>query len=103
MLGSVRANRLTTIVGPGGAGKTRLAIEAAAAAGWRTARRRWLVELAPVTDPADIPQAVLGALGLRDARLPNAPTGRAPTPIEPTVDALGDAATACWCSTTAST
>ncbi|MEU6430076.1 BTAD domain-containing putative transcriptional regulator [Microbispora sp. NPDC046973] len=54
--------RLVTLTGPGGTGKTRLAVEAAT---------RWpgevcLVELAPLTDGADVPQAVLGALGLRE-------------------------------------
>ncbi|SEP47420.1 BTAD domain-containing putative transcriptional regulator [Amycolatopsis saalfeldensis] len=56
--------RLTTLIGPGGAGKTRLATETA-----RTlldeADGVWLVELAPVTDGADVAQAVLTALGLR--------------------------------------
>jgi DNA-binding SARP family transcriptional activator len=62
-------HRLVTLTGPGGAGKTRLAAHAA--------RRRvddvpggvWLVELAPVTDPADIAQTVLGVLGIRDRAL----------------------------------
>ncbi|MEU8277155.1 BTAD domain-containing putative transcriptional regulator [Microbispora bryophytorum] len=57
--------RLATLTGPGGTGKTRLALEAAT---------RWpgevcLVELAPLTDGADVPQAVLGALGLRESAL----------------------------------
>ncbi|GAA3092875.1 BTAD domain-containing putative transcriptional regulator [Streptosporangium carneum] len=51
--------RLVTLVGPGGAGKTRLATTVAA----RLPEGAWLVELAQVTDPADVPQAVLGALG----------------------------------------
>ncbi|MEV4575711.1 BTAD domain-containing putative transcriptional regulator [Nonomuraea jabiensis] len=56
--------RLVTLVGPGGAGKTRLATTVAAEllAGCGAV---WLVELAPVTDPADLPQAVLAALGHR--------------------------------------
>jgi len=65
--------RLITLVGPGGAGKTRLAAEVAAAmrddALDDTADGIWLVELASVTDAADVPQAVLGAIGLREARL----------------------------------
>ncbi|WP_432993070.1 BTAD domain-containing putative transcriptional regulator [Dactylosporangium sp. CA-233914] len=81
----VAAGRLVTLVGPGGAGKTRLAVEAG-----RTLRDEpafdgpadgvWLVELAPVSDPADVIQAVWGALGLRDlagtpgsGRRPDAP------------------------------
>jgi predicted ATPase/DNA-binding SARP family transcriptional activator len=68
-------SRLVTLVGPGGAGKTRLANEAASALMQRPANGPvfddgvWLVELAPVTDPADIAQAVLGSLTLREKRL----------------------------------
>ncbi|MBO3748928.1 winged helix-turn-helix domain-containing protein [Streptosporangiaceae bacterium NEAU-GS5] len=52
-------SRLVTLVGPGGAGKTRLAVTVAAG----MAEPAWLVELAPVVDPADVPQAALGTLG----------------------------------------
>jgi predicted ATPase/DNA-binding SARP family transcriptional activator len=68
-------SRLVTLVGPGGAGKTRLASEAAAHLVTRAADTGgfedgvWLVELAPVTDSADIAQAVLGSLTLREKRL----------------------------------
>ncbi|WP_161500644.1 AfsR/SARP family transcriptional regulator [Embleya scabrispora] len=65
-------SRLVTVVGPGGAGKTRLSTEA----GSRIATRGegvdggiWFVELAPVLDPLDVPQAVLGALGRREVGL----------------------------------
>ncbi|MET1004664.1 MAG: BTAD domain-containing putative transcriptional regulator [Propionibacteriaceae bacterium] len=61
--------RLTTIVGPGGAGKTRLAAEAARVWLERTGESAWLVELAPVTNEANIASSILGALGMRDARL----------------------------------
>lgn len=56
--------RLATVVGPGGAGKTRLA--SVAAAQWldRTTDGVWLVELAPVTDEANIPLAILTSLGI---------------------------------------
>ncbi len=60
-------HRLVTIVGPGGAGKTRLASEAGAKLMVRDGV--WLAELAAVTDGADVPQAVLGALGLREKHL----------------------------------
>jgi predicted ATPase/DNA-binding SARP family transcriptional activator/tetratricopeptide (TPR) repeat protein len=63
---SLEVNRLVTIVGPGGAGKTRLASEAAARIIDGAPDGVWLVELAPVTDPADLPQTVLGSLGLRE-------------------------------------
>jgi predicted ATPase/DNA-binding SARP family transcriptional activator len=65
--------RLITLVGPGGAGKTRLAAEVAAVvrdnAPDDTADGIWLAELASVTDAADVPQAVLAAIGLRESRL----------------------------------
>ncbi|MEV8401491.1 BTAD domain-containing putative transcriptional regulator [Streptomyces niveus] len=51
------SGRLVTVLGPGGAGKTRLAVEAA-----RRQRDRdgvWLIDLAPVTDPAKVGTAVL--------------------------------------------
>ncbi|GII04982.1 SARP family transcriptional regulator [Planobispora takensis] len=59
-------DRLVTLVGPGGAGKTRLATTVAAGIAGRVPGGVWLVELAPVTDPADVPQAVLGVLGSRE-------------------------------------
>jgi predicted ATPase/DNA-binding SARP family transcriptional activator len=76
------AGRLVTLVGPGGAGKTRLAGEAAAALTSEIVDGVWLIELAPVTDPADVPQTVLGALGLREAILLER-SGQ-PTALDPT-------------------
>jgi predicted ATPase/DNA-binding SARP family transcriptional activator len=60
------AHRLITLTGPGGAGKTRLAVEAARAELPAMPDGVWLVELAPVTDPADVTSAVLSTLGLRE-------------------------------------
>ncbi|TDC45158.1 AfsR/SARP family transcriptional regulator [Actinomadura sp. KC345] len=54
--------RLVTLLGPGGAGKTRLAVEAAR----REDGEVCFIDLAPV-DPGDVPKALLGALGLRAA------------------------------------
>ena len=53
-----------TIVGPGGAGKTRLAQELARG---QVEHDAFLVELAPVGDPAAVPDAVAVGVGLRDA------------------------------------
>jgi predicted ATPase/DNA-binding SARP family transcriptional activator len=67
--GLLGAHRLLTLTGPGGAGKTRLAVEAARAELTAAPGGVWLVELAPVTDPAEVPTAVLAALGLREQAL----------------------------------
>ena len=64
--GLLGAHRLLTLTGPGGAGKTRLAVEAARAELDAAPGGVWLVELAPVTDPAEVPSAALAALGLRE-------------------------------------
>src|SRR4051812_28378677 len=66
----LQRSRLVTLLGPGGAGKTRLAREAAAPWVERVADGVWMVELAPVTDEAEVVPAVLGALGLRETALP---------------------------------
>ncbi|MFD7263288.1 BTAD domain-containing putative transcriptional regulator [Streptomyces sp. NPDC059874] len=58
--------RLTTLTGPGGAGKTRLAVQAARPLQGRHPDGVWLVELAPLGADDDVPLAVLNALGLRE-------------------------------------
>ena len=58
-------SRLVTLTGPGGAGKTRLALEVAG----RSSTEVALAELAGCDDPTDVPGAVLQSLGLRDAGL----------------------------------
>ncbi|MGC9538271.1 ATP-binding protein [Streptomyces sp. UG1] len=60
------AARLLTLTGPGGIGKTRLALEAAAAAGDAFPDGVWLVDLAPVLDPKAVVGAAAAALGVRD-------------------------------------
>ena len=65
----LESGRLTTIIGPGGAGKTRLSAQAASAWSGVCADGVWMVELAPVTDESNISQAVLGALGLKEVKL----------------------------------
>ncbi len=60
--------RLVTVVGPGGAGKTRLATEIARQWLPRRSDGVWMVELAPVSDETAVAQAMLGALGQLDTR-----------------------------------
>ncbi|MFE7138256.1 BTAD domain-containing putative transcriptional regulator [Streptomyces sp. NPDC057644] len=61
--------RLVTLLGPGGAGKTRLSQETAEAAADTWPDGVWLAELAPVDDPDTVPEAVLTALGARETVL----------------------------------
>ncbi|MFD9457851.1 BTAD domain-containing putative transcriptional regulator [Streptomyces sp. NPDC059985] len=99
--------RLVTLLGPGGAGKTRLSQEAAEAHAARARADRaraegtpadgahvadawsdgvWLVELAPVDDPEDVAEAVLAALGARETKL----RGAAAEEIRALTDRAGD-------------
>lgn len=68
----VGEHRLTTLTGPGGAGKTRLATETARTLLGDLPDGVWLVELAAVGTDGDVVQATLAALGLRDALLGDA-------------------------------
>ncbi|WP_344589066.1 AfsR/SARP family transcriptional regulator [Actinomadura vinacea] len=74
--GLLAAKRLVTLTGPGGAGKTRLSLEAAERQLGRMPDGAWLVELAPVRDPAEAAPAALTALGLRESVLLPAGHGR---------------------------
>jgi predicted ATPase/DNA-binding CsgD family transcriptional regulator len=58
--------RVVSLVGPGGVGKTRLAIRAAADLGRGFSDGAWLVELADLHDAALVTNAVVAALDLRD-------------------------------------
>jgi hypothetical protein len=58
--------RLLTLTGPGGVGKTRLALRVAAKWGERTAAEVVFVSLAPIADPAHFAPAVGNAFGLMD-------------------------------------
>jgi predicted ATPase/DNA-binding CsgD family transcriptional regulator len=60
------AARLVSLVGPGGVGKTRLAIRVAASLGRGFPGGAWLAELAELQDPALVGNAVMTALDLRD-------------------------------------
>ncbi|WP_405917292.1 AfsR/SARP family transcriptional regulator [Streptomyces sp. NBC_00728] len=67
--GDLAGARLVTLLGPGGAGKTRLSQEAAEALAPTLRDGVWLAELAPVDDPKAVPEAVLTAVGARETVL----------------------------------
>ena len=60
----VREHRLVTLTGPGGTGKTRLAVEAAGGLGAELRDGVFFVPLATITDPALIPTAIAAAIAL---------------------------------------
>ncbi|WP_051366427.1 BTAD domain-containing putative transcriptional regulator [Hamadaea tsunoensis] len=64
LAGLLAGERLVTLTGPGGTGKTRLAIEAAAAIDGELA----FIELAPLTDARLLAQTIAAALGLTEPR-----------------------------------
>ena len=72
-------SRLVTITGPGGIGKSRLALQAAADALDGTGDGVWLVEFAPVAEPGLVARTAATALGVREA------------PGRPVLDTLIDA------------
>jgi predicted ATPase len=57
--------RLVTLVGPGGVGKTRLAVYVAATLSETFPDGVWVLDLSSVTDPALVPQALGDLLGIR--------------------------------------
>ncbi|SDC98063.1 helix-turn-helix transcriptional regulator [Rhodococcus tukisamuensis] len=59
-------NRLMTLTGAGGVGKTRLALRVAAEVAGDFDGGVWCVDLAPLTDPGGVPGAMARALGLPD-------------------------------------
>ncbi|MFI7445678.1 AfsR/SARP family transcriptional regulator [Nonomuraea indica] len=81
----LRQARLVTLIGAGGAGKTRLALEAAG----REAGDVCFVQLAGGTADRGVPDAVLAALGIREGRLAG-PDRAAPDPVSRLVTALAE-------------
>jgi predicted ATPase len=61
---AVKAHRLVTLTGVGGVGKTRLALEVAGRLADEFPDGVWFFELAAVTDPAAVPDAVAAVLGI---------------------------------------
>lgn len=64
VLGLVGAHRLITLTGPGGIGKTRLAVAVARRLLPQFADGVWLAEFSPLSDPDLVPATVTAALGL---------------------------------------
>jgi predicted ATPase/DNA-binding SARP family transcriptional activator len=64
VVGLARRHRLLTLAGPGGCGKTRLALEACGVLGREMADGVWVVELAGVSDGGWAPHSVAGVLGV---------------------------------------
>ncbi len=65
----IAEHRLTSLIGPGGSGKTRLATETSRTLLGDLPDGAWLVELAAIGADGDVAQLALAALGLRDALL----------------------------------
>jgi predicted ATPase/DNA-binding CsgD family transcriptional regulator len=63
---ALSGTRLLTLVGPGGVGKTRLALRAAADLGRTVRDGVWFIDLAGLEDPHLVPKAVITSLGLAD-------------------------------------
>ena len=63
----LQSNRLVTLTGPGGSGKTRLALRAAEALVEAYPDGVWLAELTPLSDPALILPTIAAVFGVREA------------------------------------
>lgn len=72
-----RDTRLLTLLGPGGVGKTRLALQVAADLHEAFADGVWFVDLAPLSDPALVPATIARALGYESGAAPLAVLTRA--------------------------
>ncbi|MFI7132013.1 BTAD domain-containing putative transcriptional regulator [Nonomuraea sp. NPDC050153] len=83
------AGRLVTVLGPGGAGKTRLAVEAARRHRHEYRDGAWMIDLASVTEPAKAGAAVLAGIGLRGGAMFEARMRVEGSDLDVLVDQLG--------------
>ncbi|HEU0244959.1 MAG TPA: tetratricopeptide repeat protein [Candidatus Limnocylindrales bacterium] len=60
----LEASRLVTLTGPGGTGKSRLALQLAASVADRFPDGTWFVPLAAISDPSLVPGAIAAAIGI---------------------------------------
>jgi len=81
----IAEHRLTTLIGPGGSGKTRLATETARTLLGDLPDGAWMVELAAIGADGDVAQSTLAGLGLRDALLGGTPNAE---PIDRLIAAI---------------
>lgn len=94
LVDALDTSRLVTVVGPGGAGKTRLATEAAARVEAGQHDGVHLLELASVHEPAQLPSAVLAMLGMRQQNLFEPMDAERPQVTDAMERLLGNLATA---------
>src|SRR5215204_2100171 len=69
---AISEHRLVTLTGSGGAGKSRLSLQVGTECLHQFSEGVWLAELAPVTDPALIPQTLFSIFNLRESSHRNA-------------------------------
>jgi predicted ATPase/DNA-binding SARP family transcriptional activator len=93
--GDLERARLVTITGPGGTGKTRLSQEAGELVAGRWPDGVWYAELAPVSDPRSLPEAVISSLGLRETLLHSGSAAEAAIAVETKKDATRQLADYC--------
>ena len=70
----IKTNRLITLIGSGGTGKTRLSLQVAADLLDSFPDDVWFVEFAPLSDPARVQQTVIATVGLREGMEQASPT-----------------------------
>ncbi|GAA1065809.1 MULTISPECIES: BTAD domain-containing putative transcriptional regulator [Streptomyces violaceusniger group] len=85
----LRTGRLITVLGPGGAGKTRLAVEAARRHQRDYRDGAWLIDLASIAEPAKIGATVLAGIGSRSGTLLDRREHRGADDVDVLVDQLG--------------